>query len=107
MESQRTSGGILAGGVGPRERLATMYPIVDTRVGMRVAHRGSRFSGTVKSIRSNEVAIAGDTGLVRNFPLEPGAFVVDGAPVTLRRAPSNTTPAAGRTASGSVAVAGA
>ena len=62
-----------------------MYPIVDARVGMRVAHRGSRFSGTVESVRSNEVSIAGNTGLVRQFPLEPGAFVVDGAPVTLRR----------------------
>ena len=70
-----------------------MYPIVDAHVGMRVAHRGSRFSGTVESVRSNEVSIAGNTGLVRHFPLEPGAFVVDGAPVTLRRAPSNTTAA--------------
>jgi hypothetical protein len=81
-----------------------MYPIVDARVGMRVAHRGSRFSGTVKSVRPSEVAILGNTGLVRNFPLEPGAFVVDGAPVTLRRAPSNTRAVAPRTASGSVAV---
>ncbi len=83
-----------------------MYPVVDAHVGMRAAHRGSGFSGTVKSVRSNEVSIAGNTGLVRHFPLEPGAFVVDGAPVTLRRAPSNTT-AAPRTASGSVAVPGA
>lgn len=84
-----------------------MYPVVDTHVGMRVAHRGSGFSGTVKSVRSNEVSIVGDTGLVRHFPLEPGAFVVDGAPVTLRRAPSSNTTAAPRTASGSVAVPGA
>jgi hypothetical protein len=105
MNSRQTSGGILAGPVGPRARLETLYPIVDAHVGMRVAHRGSGFSGTVKSLRSNEVSIAGDTGLVRHFPLEPGAFVVDGVPVTLRRAPSNTT-AAPRTASGSVAVPG-
>jgi hypothetical protein len=98
VESQQNSGGILAGAVGPRERLATMYPIVDARVGMRVVHRGSGYSGTVKSVRPNEVAIAGATGLVRNFPLEPGA---------LRRAPSNTNAAARRTASGSVPVPGA
>ncbi len=104
VESQQQPGGILAGPVGPRERLATMYPIVDARVGMRVAHRGSRFSGTVKSVRTNEIAIVGNTGLVRNFPLEPGAFVVDGAPVTLRRAPSTASTGAPRTASGSVAV---
>jgi hypothetical protein len=107
VKSRQISGGILAGPVGPRERLATMYPIVDARVGMRVAHRGSGFSGTVKSVRSNEVSIAGNTGLVRDFPLEPGAFVVDAAPVTLRRAPSNTNAAPPRTASGSVAVPGA
>ncbi len=107
MDSQRPSRGVLAGPVGPKERLATMYPIVDARPGMRVMHRGSRFAGTVKSVRSNEVAIAGNTGLVRNFPLEPGAFVVDGAPVTLRRAPSNAPSEPTRTASGSVAVKGA
>jgi hypothetical protein len=107
VDSQHTSRGILAGAVGPRERLATMYPIVDARVGMRVSHRGSRFSGTVKSVRPNELAIVGNTGLVRNFPLEPGAFVVDGAPVTLRRAPSAASAATARTASGSVAVPGA
>ncbi len=106
MARPHTSGGILAGAVGPRERLATAYPIVDARAGMRVAHRGSRFSGTVKSVRSNEVAIVGNTGLVRHFPLEPGAFVVDGAPVTLRRPPPTTSAAARRTASGSVAVPG-
>ncbi len=71
---------------------------------MRVVHAGSRFKGVVKSVRSNEVAIAGDTGLVRNFPLEPGAFVVDGATVTLRRPSAKARPATTRTASGSVAV---
>ena len=106
VKARGISGGILAGPVGPRERLAIRYPIVEARVGMRVAHRGSRFSGTVESVRSNEVSIAGTTGLVRQFPLEPGVFVVDGAPVTLRRGPSKTT-AAPRTASGSVAVPGA
>ena len=109
MESRPpTSGGILAGAVGPRERLATAYPVVDVSAGMRVVHRGSGFTGTVQSIRSNEIAIAGNTGLVRHFPLEPGAFVVDGATVTLRRVPRNpSTATASRTASGSVAVPGA
>jgi Protein of unknown function (DUF3097) len=96
--------GTLAGPVGPKERLATMYPVIDAVVGMHIAHRGSRFAGVVKSIRTAEVSITGATGLVRNFPLESGAFLVDGAAVSLQR-PKNAA-AAGpvRTASGSIAV---
>ena len=100
--------GTLAGPVGPKERLATQYPVVDAVLGMAVAHRGSRFAGTVHSLRTNEISIKGATGLVRNFPLEIGACLVDGGAVTLRRAlvsPSSAAPQ--RTASGSIAVPGA
>ncbi len=98
--------GTLAGPVGAKQRLAAQYPVVDGVFGLKVAHRGSRYVGTIRSIRPNEVAIEGATGLVRNFPLEIGAFLVDGAAVTLRRPVGSASPTNGpaRTASGSIAV---
>ncbi len=96
--------GTLAGPVGPKERLATQYRAVEAVVGMSVAHRGSRFAGTVQSVRTREIAIVGATGLVRNFPLEIGAFVVDGVAVTLTRPERSPRSAPIRTASGSIAV---
>ncbi len=96
--------GTLAGPVGPKERLATLYPVIDAVVGMRVAHRGSRFAGVVKSIRNAEVSIMGATGLLRNFPLESGAFLVDGTAVSLQRPTNAVASPPVRTASGSIAV---
>ena len=96
--------GTLAGPVGPKERLATLYPVVEAAIGMKVAHRGSRFSGVVKTVRNNEVSIMGATGLLRNFPLESGAFLVDGAAVSLQRPQKTAQTGPVRTASGSIAV---
>ena len=104
--------GTLAGPVGPRERLAAQYAVVEVRPGAQVMHRSSKFSGRVKAITSVEVQIAGATGLVRVFPLDVGMFVVDGVAVTLQRAvggPAGSMSTGGpkQTASGSIAVAGA
>ncbi len=96
----------MGGPVGARERQAATYPKVEAVRGLRVVHRGSRFSGTVRTVRPREVEIAGTTGLVRVFPLEPGAFLVDGSATTLI-APRVTVSAPARTASGSIAVEGA
>lgn len=104
---ERRSGGILGGPVGPRERLAATYPSVEARRGLRVVHRGSRFAGTVQIVRPREVEIVGTTGLARVFPLEPGAFLVDGVATSLVAPRSKVEAGPKRTASGSIAVEGA
>ena len=99
-----STGGILGGAVDGPRRVAAVYADVDARVGMTVTHRGSGYTGTLRKITSREVEIAGTTGLVRIFPLEPGAFSVDRVPCNLVRRTVAPPQAPVRTASGSVAV---
>jgi hypothetical protein len=65
-----------------------------------------RFCGAVVAWEKGAVTLEDRHGRRRVFPLTPGAFLLDGAPVTLVR-PDPAAPAAGsrpaRTASGSVA----
>jgi hypothetical protein len=106
--------GILSGPIDapPEDRLAATYPKVTGVPGMEVVHRASGFSGVLVRLESGGVEIRGRTGLERVFRHTPGAFLVDGRAVSLVRAPSTAAPGSGgaetaRTASGSLAVAGA
>ena len=109
--------GILAGPIDGPARLASSYPAVEARPGLRVLHRAKGFLGELVALDGNEVVLRGQTGLVRRFPNQPGDFAVDGAAVRLVAvATAPTVPphlararvsSTARTASGSRAVIGA
>ncbi len=105
--------GILAGPIDapPARRSAANFPTVVGVPGTALAHRASGFSGVLVRIEGGGVEIRGGTGLVRVFRHTPGAFAVEGRPVTLTRPPAargtGGSTGAGTTASGSVAVPGA
>jgi hypothetical protein len=85
--------------------VAAHYPALEATAGTRVRHRASGFTGVLVGVEHGNVRVRGATGTERLFPLEAGAFAVDGIAVTLvvRRAqPAERAPA--RTASGSRAV---
>jgi len=89
---------------GRRARRAERPTEVEARPGLRVQHGASRFEGRIVTIESGTATVRDDRGRERLFPVRPGAFRVDGRPVTLvlpRRAPDK--PGLRRTASGSVA----
>jgi hypothetical protein len=98
--------GIVSGPIDGDWRARRAVPVVDLSAGMVVTHLGSRFKGVVVRTEGDAVVLRSpNSGLERLFRLLPGAFALDGAQVTLRRAPA---PPAGpgrpvRTASGSVA----
>ncbi|WP_037362928.1 DUF3097 domain-containing protein [Nakamurella lactea] len=65
----------------------------------------SGFCGAVVGCSSSAVTLEDRRGNRRNFPLAPGAFLVDGQPTTLAR-PKSGPAGPQRSASGSVAVTG-
>ncbi|MBO4204880.1 DUF3097 domain-containing protein [Micromonospora echinofusca] len=82
-------------------------PEVDAEPDLVVEDADSGFCGAVVGFESGAVVLEDRHGRRRNFPLLPAAFLLDGAPVTLRRPRPTAAPAVRqRTASGSVAVAG-
>ena len=86
-----------------RERRAERPAEVEYTPGLRVEHGASRFAGRIVTIDAGIATVRDDQGRQRLFPVRPGAFRVDGRPVTLvlpRRAPDRTLR---RTASGSIA----
>ncbi|MDQ6725487.1 MAG: DUF3097 domain-containing protein [Actinomycetota bacterium] len=97
--------GILSGPVDGPARVRATYPEVAGAPGLRVAHRGSRFTGVLVRFERDGVVLRGQSGLERIFALTPGSFDVDGRAVTL--AGPRQAPASGPaiTASGSLAVA--
>lgn len=104
--------GILSGPIdldGPR-RPRTTYPSVEAVRGMDVKQRGTPFSGTVVECGHERITIRDRSGREHLVRLASGGFEVDGRAVTLvkprYRPPAGQDPVA-RTASGSVAVAGA
>ena len=108
--SPRRSSGILSGPIDapPADRLAPVFPKVPAVPGMALVHRASGFSGTLVRLEGGGAELRGRTGQERVFRLTPGAFAVDGRPVSLVAAPAPATSSAPSvTASGSVAVAGA
>jgi hypothetical protein len=99
-------GGILGGPVDGPARLATVYPTVEATAGTTVRHRASGFTGTVVATERGTIRVRGATGVERVFPLEPGAFVLDGNAVTLVAAGAPSGATSRRTASGSRPVEG-
>jgi len=80
-------------------------PQVEAEHGLVVEDSDGRFCGAVVGYEKGAVTLEDRHGRRRVFPLAPGAFLLEGQPVTLvRPAPAPAAPAgAGRTASGSVA----
>jgi hypothetical protein len=85
----------------PRRR---PVPVVDAEPDLVVEDVESGFCGAVVGFDSGAVVLEDRFGKRRLFPLEPAAFLLDGAVVTLRR--PVVAPSQGRrlTASGSIAV---
>jgi hypothetical protein len=88
--------------LAPRRR--TPPPDVAAEPGLVVEEVLSGWVGAVVACDKENVSLEDRHGKVRVFPL--GVFLLDGAPVTLRRPLTAKAPAARRTASGSVAVEG-
>jgi Protein of unknown function (DUF3097) len=102
--------GILGRGIDDalQPKRGPQWELLTAEVGMRALHRGSRFLGTVVKVLADGVVIQGASGDERAFRFIPGAFIVNGATVSLtaRVAGASGTPMpAGpqRTASGSFA----
>lgn len=90
----------------PRPKRA--YPKVEAVLGLAAEARGSGVRGVVVGIGKGVVTLRGSDGRDRTARLGEGLFMVDGRQVTLvppKPAGSSSGPA--RTASGSIAVAGA
>ncbi|HST64540.1 MAG TPA: DUF3097 domain-containing protein [Mycobacteriales bacterium] len=82
-------------------------PTVPADRDLVVEEAGTGFCGAVVGCEKDAVTLEDRHGRRRMFPLGPAGFLLDGQPVTLTRpvaAPAPRRP--GRTASGSVAVAG-
>jgi hypothetical protein len=89
-------------------RRRTVVPEVEAERDLVVEDAESGFCGAVVGFEHGAVVLEDRHGRRRNFPLLPAAFLLEGRPVTLRRpAPGRAVPVRQRTASGSVAVAGA
>lgn len=86
----------------PKRVRSTEHPV---EPGMVVEDAQSGYVGAVVRVESGRVELEDRHGKVRIFPLGPG-FLLDGRPVILT-APRRAPAAPARTASGSVAVAGA
>jgi hypothetical protein len=90
---------VLAEPLRPRRE----YPSIEIDDGLVVEDAESGFCGAVVGFEAGMVVLEDRHRRRRLFPLLPGAFLIDGEPVTLRRAtPAAAKPA--RTASGSIAV---
>ncbi|MCW2606995.1 MAG: hypothetical protein JWO60_1688 [Frankiales bacterium] len=80
--------------------------MVPADVGLVVEEVGTGWCGAVVECEKERVSLEDRRGKVRVFPLEPGGFLLDGAPVTLARPVGVRAPVQQVTASGSVAVQG-
>jgi hypothetical protein len=80
------------------------YPAVEAEIGLVVEDPDSGFCGAVVGFESGAAVLEDRHGSRRLFPLRPGAFLLDGEPITLRRASTADTGVPARTASGSRAV---
>ena len=100
--------GILSGPVDGEWRQSRRYREIPAEAGLLVTHLGSRFTGQVVGFDQGAVVLRSpNTGLERLFSLHPGSFAVGRETVSLvRPAPAAGPARPGRTASGSLAVAG-
>ena len=74
--------------------------------GLVVEEVSTGWCGAVVECDKSRVSLEDRHGRVRVFPLEPGAFLLEGVPVTLTRPVTRAAGAPKRSASGSVAVHG-
>jgi hypothetical protein len=82
-------------------------PEVEAEPDLVVEDADSGFCGAVVGFELGHVVLEDRHGKRRNFPLEPAAFLLDGRVVTLKKPTAQgVRRKPGRTASGSVAVAG-
>ena len=79
------------------------YPAVTVAVGLVVEHRTSGFVGDVVRWNVEAVTLRDRHQQLRHFGWTPGAFLIDGKPVTLERPAVQPTASQRITASGSVA----
>ena len=97
------------GGLSRRRPRAREVPTVEAERGLVVEDSAGQFCGAVVGCEKGAVTLEDRQGRRRVFPLAPGAFLLDGRPVTLVRpgpgSPAGSAAGAGpaRTASGSVA----
>jgi hypothetical protein len=88
---------------GGRKTRRTPPPQVEAQRGLVVETSDGAFCGAVVSCEKLGVTLEDRSGRQRLFPLERGAFLLEGKPVTLvRPAPAAPRPGLARTASGSV-----
>src|SRR3954467_14691671 len=83
------------------------YPKVEAVPGLAVEQRGSGLRGVVVSLAKGIVTLRDPNGRDRQVRLRDGGFTVERRQVTLVPPSAKGTASVGRTASGSVAVAGA
>jgi Protein of unknown function (DUF3097) len=100
VRSQDYNHDILAG----RKRRAVPEVVAD--VGVVAEDPASGFCGAVVRVEGDRVVLEDGERRQRLFLLRPAGFLIDGTPVTLVRPMATARPAAQRSASGSVRVAG-
>ena len=96
---------------GPRDileeyaaaRRPIAYPEVTVANGLVVEHRSSGFVGDIVRWNAEAVTLRDRRQHLRHFTWTPGAFLIDGKPVTLVRPKAQPTASQRVTASGSVA----
>jgi hypothetical protein len=107
MPSKRYDADVLAAASVPRQR--PVYPEVAAEYGMVVEDRAAEFCGAITGWEKDAIQLEDRYGKQRAFPFGPGAFLLEGGPVTLvrpapgARAGAGSPHGPGRTASGSVA----
>lgn len=105
MRSKRYEADVLES--GSRRRGRPEYPRVTAEYGLVVEDAAGEYCGAVVGWEKDAVTLEDRHGKRRVFPLRPGAFLLEGRPVTLARpAPAGSAGPAGParvTASGSVA----
>jgi Protein of unknown function (DUF3097) len=105
VRSRQYGADVLAGGTLRRPRPGQReVPKVEAERGLVVEDSEGRFCGAVVGYEKGAVTLEDRHGKRRVFPLSPGAFLLEGQPVTLiSPAPATAALISGRTASGSVA----
>src|SRR5215813_8570052 len=101
MRSRQYEGDVLAAGSIRAERAD--FPCVTAEYGMVVEDRAAEFCGAVVGWEKDALLLEDRYGKQRAFPFGPGAFLLEGRPVTLVRPAPRVPGGIGRTASGSVA----
>ncbi len=87
---------------GPRHQRAR-YPPVAAAMGLVVEHRASGRVGAIISFKPEQVVVRDRHGRDHAIVPRPGAFMIDGRPITLRRPTAHEKPSTTSfTASGSV-----